>query len=137
MEFPRLDPIPIPAPVWLMKVLSLLTMALHFFAVQVLIGSLVAVLILNYRVRKHSDPSAKTALSVIARRIPIVMTYVINLGVPPLLFLQVLYGRAIYTSTVLIAVMWLSIVFQLMAAYYLLYVVSDRASTTVGKPLWL
>ncbi len=28
------------------------------------------------------------------------MTYVINLGVPPLLFAQVLYGRAIYTSSV-------------------------------------
>jgi len=32
-----------------------------------------------------------------------VMTFVINLAVPPLLFAQVLYGRALYTSSVLIA----------------------------------
>ena len=35
-------------------------------------------------------------------RLTVVMTFVINLGVPPLLFAQVLYGRALYTSSVLI-----------------------------------
>ena len=36
----------------------------------------------------------------LARRLTVVMTYVINLGVPPLLFAQVLYGRALYTSSI-------------------------------------
>jgi hypothetical protein len=45
-----------------------------------------------------------------ARRLPIVMTYVINLGVPPLLFTQVLYGQALYTSSVLIGLWLISVI---------------------------
>jgi predicted permease len=49
------------------------------------------------------------------------MTFVINLAVPPLLFAQVLYGRALYTSSVLIGLYWISIIGLLMLAYWLLY----------------
>lgn len=128
MLYPAMDPIPVPAPVWLMKGLLLLTTALHFFAMQVLIGSLVAVIIYSLRGKSRGDASYLTAASVVARRLPIVMTYVINLGVPPLLFLQVLYGRTIYTSTVLIGATWISVIFLLIACYWLLYRTSDRAA---------
>ncbi len=131
MQFPNVDPIPIPAPVWLMKTLGLLTLALHFFAVQILIGSLLAVCYFSYRGRK-GELSYQTAAAVIARRLPIVMTYVINLGIPPLLFAQVLYGRALYTSSILIAVIWISVIFILMAVYWLLYRIAER--TREGKP---
>ena len=43
----------------------------------------------------------------LARRLTVVMTFVINLAVPPLLFAQVLYGRALYTSSVLIGLYWI------------------------------
>lgn len=128
MLYPAMDPIPVPAPVWLMKGLLLLTTALHFFAMQVLIGSLVAVILYSLRGKSRGDASYMTAASVVARRLPIVMTYVINLGVPPLLFLQVLYGRTIYTSTVLIGATWISVIFLLIACYWLLYRTSDRAA---------
>jgi hypothetical protein len=62
------------------------------------------------------------------------MTYVINLGVPPLLFAQVLYGRALYTSSVLIGVYWISIIGILMLAYWLLYRFSARLEA--GKSAW-
>ena len=62
-----------------------------------------------------------------ARRLTVVMTFVINLGVPPLLFAQVLYGRALYTSSVLIGVYWISIVAILMLTYWLLYRFSGAA----------
>ena len=39
--FPTPDPIPLPAPVWLLKLLSLLTLGLHFGAVMILVGSLI------------------------------------------------------------------------------------------------
>ena len=115
-----------------MKVLSLLTLALHFFAVQILIGSLVAVIYFSLKARSNG-PAAQGAALTVARRLPIVMTYVINLGVPPLLFAQVLYGRALYTSSILIAVQWIGVVFILMGCYWLLYRISDR--TTYGKPV--
>ncbi len=132
MQFPHVDPIPIPAPVWLMKVLGLLTLALHFFAVQILIGSLLAVCYFTYRGRR-GDAAFQTAASVIAHRLPIVMTYVINLGIPPLLFAQVLYGRALYTSSILIGVVWISVIFLVMAIYWLLYRIAEK--THEGKPV--
>ena len=62
------------------------------------------------------------------------MTYVINLGVPPLLFTQVLYGRAFYTASVLIGVYWISVIFLLMACYWLLY--RFNASVERGRSAW-
>lgn len=63
----------------------------------------------------------------IAHRLPTVMAFVINLGVPPLLFAQVLYGRALYTSSVLIGAYWISVIFLLMGSYYGLYYSAKRA----------
>jgi len=132
MQFPHVDPIPIPAPIWLMKVLSLLTLTLHFFAVQMLIGSLVAVIYFSLRSRGSKGAGAQVATLAVARRLPIIMTFVINLGVPPLLFAQVLYGRALYTSSILIAAQWISVIFLVMGCYWLLYRISERA--LVAKP---
>jgi hypothetical protein len=56
------------------------------------------------------------------------MTYVINFGVPPLLFAQVLYGRALYTSSVLIGFYWFSVIIVLTLTYFLLYRAVDRAN---------
>jgi hypothetical protein len=62
------------------------------------------------------------------------MTYVINLGVPPLLFAQVLYGRALYTSSVLIGAYWISIIAILTLTYWLLYQFSGRLEA--GRSAW-
>jgi hypothetical protein len=62
------------------------------------------------------------------------MTFVINLAVPPLLFAQVLYGRALYTSSVLIGVYWISIIGILMLTYWLLYRFTARLEA--GKSAW-
>jgi hypothetical protein len=63
----------------------------------------------------------------IAHRLPTLMAFVINLGIPPLLFAQVLYGRALYTSSVLIGAYWISVIGLLMASYYGLYAAAKRA----------
>jgi hypothetical protein len=70
----------------------------------------------------------------LARRLTVLMTFVINLAVPPLLFSQVLYGRALYTSSVLIGVYWISIIGLLMAIYWLLYRFTARLEA--GKSAW-
>src|SRR6266567_2268328 len=130
-SFPAVDPIPLPAPVWLLKLLHIVTLALHFVAVDLLLGGLLIAVLLNL-LTKSSE--AKTAAAAIARRLPIVMTYVINLGVPPLLFAQVLYGRALYTSSVLIGVYWISIIAVLTLTYWLLYRFTARLEA--GKSAW-
>lgn len=108
-----------------MKALSLVTLSLHFVAVMLFIGSLGAAIFFNFTGHRSGDQQRLTASQVLANRLPVTMTFLINLGVPPLLFAQVLYGRAIYTSSVLIAVSWISIIFLLFLAYWLVYKMQD------------
>jgi hypothetical protein len=136
--FPAVDPIPLPAPVWLFKALHMLTLSLHFIAVEMLLGGLLvaSVLCLLAGSGKGSERAELrlNAAGALARRLPIVMTYVINLGVPPLLFAQVLYGRALYTSSVLIGAYWIAVIFLLMLCYWLLY--QFAAGIEAGKNVW-
>ena len=129
--FPNVDPIPLPAPIWLFKLLHIVTLSLHFVAMQILVGSLLIAVLLNLLGRSEA---AGTAASAISRRLTIVMTFVINLGVPPLLFAQVLYGRAIYTSSVMIGARWIAVIPALMLAYWLLY--RFAAGVETGRKVW-
>ncbi|MDR3739924.1 MAG: hypothetical protein P4L40_13000 [Terracidiphilus sp.] len=129
--YPAVDPIPLPAPIWLFKLLHIVTLSLHFVAVEMLLGGLL--IAVGFCVFGRS-PQASVAARAIAHRLTVVMTYVINLAVPPLLFAQVLYGRALYTSSVLIGTYWISVIVLLMAAYWLLYRFSARLDA--GKSAW-
>lgn len=135
--FPGLDPIPLPAPVWLFKGLHVLTLALHFTAMQIMVGSLLAAVALNLRGCATRGPQAgvlKACAGVLGGRLPVVMTFVINLGVPPLLFAQVLYGPALYTSSILIGAWWISVIVLLTFAYWLLY--RFAAGCEAGRQAW-
>jgi hypothetical protein len=130
-SFPAVDPIPLPAPIWLLKLLHIVTLSLHFVAVEMLLGGLLlAVLLSLFR----SSPLSQVAARALSRRLTVVMTFVINLAVPPLLFAQVLYGRALYTSSVLIGIYWISVIGLLMLTYWLLYQFSGRLQA--GKSAW-
>jgi len=134
--FPAVDPIPLPAPVWLFKALHDLTLSLHFLAAQMLLGGLAIGVWAAWR-SGRGGPAAgerRNLAAALARRLPIVMTYVINFGVPPLLFAQVLYGRAFYTSSVLIGGYWISVIGLLMLCYWLLYRFS--AGLEQGRAAW-
>ncbi len=45
--FPAVDPIPLPAPVWLLKLLHIVTLSLHFVAVEMLLGGLLLAVLLS------------------------------------------------------------------------------------------
>src|ERR1700689_5549849 len=129
--FPAVDPIPLPAPIWLFKLLHIVTLALHFVAVEMLLGGLLLAVLLSLF---SNSPLATVTARALARRLTVVMTYVINLGVPPLLFAQVFYGRALYTSSILIGVYWISIIVVLTLDYWLLYKFSARLEA--GESAW-
>ncbi|NOX55658.1 MAG: hypothetical protein GXP27_14710 [Planctomycetes bacterium] len=131
-EFPRLDPIPLPAPVWLFKTLEVVTVSLHLIAVQLLLSGLIVGTVWTWTARRRRDPLLTEASGTIARLLPIVMIYVINLGVPPLLFAQVLYGRALYTSSILMGGFWISVILLLMLVYSLLYLMASRAKKGIA-----
>lgn len=134
MPFPNPDPIPLPAPVWVFKSLHITTLTLHFAAVYLLVGGLLLATLWNYLGRRNAGSALAGSASALAHRMPILMTYLINLGIPPLLFAQVLYGQALYTSSVLIGAYWIAVIFLLMAGYYLLYLVNQRDEA--GRTWW-
>jgi len=132
---PALDPIPLPAPVALLKFLHILTLTLHFGALQLLLGGLLLATVWNLFGHSAKSSTAIEASGTVVRKLSIVTTYVINFGVPPLLFAQILYGRALYTSSVLIATWWIAVVFVIMAAYALLYRMAKLADK--NRPWWV
>lgn len=133
--FPALDPIPLPAPVWLFKILHGLTLTLHFAFLHMLIGGLFLVFAWNLVGHLTGNKGAVGASGVVAKKLTVITTYVINLGVPPLLFAQVLYGPALYTSSVLIGAWWISVVLSIIVAYTILYRMAHLAEK--GKSFWL
>ncbi len=126
--FPALDGIPLPAPVWLFKTLHVLLLSLHLVAMQYLMGSLVACALWEWRGRRPGQTVLRDGSRQLARWLPTVMTFVINLGVPPLLFAQVLYGTALYTSSALIGAFWIGVILWLLLMYSLIYVGQSRST---------
>lgn len=128
-QFPSVDPIPVPAPIWLLKLLHDLTFALHLTSVGMLMGGLVFTVLFALIGRMRGSWQMLQAGGMIAHRLPTLMAFVINLGIPPLLFAQVLYGRALYTSSILMGAYWISVIFLLIGSYYGLYVAARRADS--------
>lgn len=135
LPIPAPDPIPLPAPVWLMKALGDLTLTVHFIFLHLLIGGLFFAILWNFIGRLFNNKNSISASGVVINRLPIVMTYVINFGVPPLLFVQVLYGQVIYTATILIGLWWISVILAIIIAYFILY--RSGYLATEGKSFWL
>jgi len=109
----------LPAPWWFFYLLSTLTFTLHIILANILVGG--GLFLLWGYLRGSLSPEEEALHREAGRIMPLVMAFTINLGVPPLLFLQVMYGQFIYVSSVLMAVPWLSIFVLLIIAYYGLY----------------
>lgn len=65
--------------------------------------------------------------------LPIYTSVAITQGIVPLLFVQLIYGPMFYTSSVLMAAPWFSIIFILLAAYFLVYVVVYKCIPTAAE----
>ena len=123
---PDPDPIPLPAPVFLLKALLVLTFILHLFPMNLLLGGgFIAPLTEWLGRRRQSLYHLKLARS-LATTLPIATAFAITLGVAPLLFIQVLYGQFFYTSSILMAWPWLSVVLLMILGYFGVYVYALR-----------
>ena len=103
--------------VWF-EILLTLTFVIHLLFMNVLLGSGLFAFWEEWRGR-GGEPSSASQLS---HAMPTALAMTVTFGVAPLLFIQVLYGQFIYTSSVLMAVLWLSVVGLLILAYYGLYI---------------
>jgi hypothetical protein len=123
---PLADPLPLPAPPSLLWALLQVTFFLHLVAMNVVLGG--SLLALHWRFSRRLEGARPRAalLAFFERALPVVVAAAVTLGVAPLLFLQVLYGRLFFTSSILMAWLWLAIVPLVILAYYGAYLLAFR-----------
>lgn len=109
----------IPAPAQIFILLEQLFFLIHIVLINSIFGlSFITV----YKLLKSSDmiESLQRDKS-IAKQIPILFALAINMAIPALLFIQVVFGHFFYTSSVLLGTFWILIIPLLIIAYYASY----------------
>lgn len=109
----------IPSPWMWFEVLLVLTFALHVIFMNLTVGS--AIIALAGRLG-FGKPGGRELANELGHRLPTTLALTVNFGVAPLLFVQVVYGQFLYTSSVLMAVFWLSAIAAVIVGYYCLYI---------------
>jgi len=139
MDPARLIPTPdiLPAPWWLFYILLVVTFTLHLIIANVMLGGGIMALASEWLKRKGEKDKGLGVHKEIAPKLPMTIALTVNLGIPPLLFLQILYGNFIYVSTVLMAVYWLSIFVLIILAYYGAYLYNLKYDRLAGSRIWV
>ena len=100
------------------QALLLVTFPLHLLAMNAMLGGLLIGLWSHLR---GGEVQRRLAHRV-ALAVPLLVALAVNLGVAPFLFLQVLYGQFIYTSSILMGMGWIMVIPMLLVAYRLVYI---------------
>ena len=114
---PTADTIPVH---WLwFQVLLIFTFFIHMILMNLLLGGSLLTLwdLFTGKLEKRTSGS-----------IPTLVALTVNFGVPPLLFIQVLYGHFFYSSSVMLAVPWILVVPILILAYYGAYIFVKKSN---------
>jgi hypothetical protein len=112
---PRPETLQVPSLMF--RILLTLTFVLHLVLMNIALGG--SILNAAYRLRRGKAAPGSAGL-------PSTIALAVNLGVPPLLFVQVLFGQFFYSSSVLMASYWLAVVPLLILAYYAAYIMQGR-----------
>jgi len=107
----------LPAPFWLIQVFKVAGFTLHMVPMNVWFAGLAVALIVQARGSEHGKRWAQRLM----REMPIIVAFGVNLGIVPLLFIQVAYAKLFYPATILMAWFWLFVVLLLIPAYYGVY----------------
>ncbi|MDT7972725.1 MAG: hypothetical protein RRB24_07830, partial [Armatimonadota bacterium] len=113
---PTPEPIPLPAPVWLLQGLLLVTFLVHLVPMNLTLGGLVFL-----SLGELSGRIDETMRRWVIGYLPITTAFTITTGVAPLLFLQVTYGQFFFPAAILIAWAWLAVIIALLLGYYGIY----------------
>jgi len=130
MDPANLIPIPdaIPVPWGIFESLLIVTFFAHVLFVNAMLGSAFIALVREIRTPATAPPPCPD----IANKLPYTIAFAVNFGVAPLLFLQVLYGHFIYSSSILMGAYWLSVIALLILAYYSAYIYKMRHDLRTG-----
>lgn len=98
--------------------LLMLTFPLHLLAMNAMLGTaLIAFVAHLLPGQQHRDLAHE-----LAKALPFLVAFTVNLGVAPLLFVNVIYGHLLYSSTVLMGLFWLAVIPIMILAYYMVYI---------------
>ncbi|CCO22378.1 hypothetical protein [Maridesulfovibrio hydrothermalis] len=115
-------------PVWPVT-LSIITFSIHLLLMNAVFGGTAIVVC-------HSFSGGTEISRSVSKKLPTILALAINAGVPPLLFLQAVYGQFSYVSSILMAVFWMVVIVALITGYYGLYFHNyryDKISPTTRK----
>lgn len=122
-SFPNLA-LPAPSPV--LELLLIVGFFLHVIPMNMMFGCTLLSSAFLFAGRGQPESFSARAGRGLASAIPIFISVAITQGIVPLLFLQVLYGPAYYTSSILIGAPWISILGLLLVAYYMTYAITYK-----------
>jgi hypothetical protein len=112
------------APLWLVYILHIVTFTLHLIAMNFLVGGLIIILF-----GKVEDKWNNSVVQKFVKMFPNAMAATVTFGVAPLLFLQLLYPKQVYSAAIVSAWFWLMVVVAAIVSYYFLYAASFGAKS--------
>jgi hypothetical protein len=121
---PLVESIPIPWG-WF-DILLVLTFTVHILFMNALLGSAAIGLVRSLRGDHELAHD-------VGQKSPPLLALTINMGVAPLLFLQVLYGHFDYVSSVLMGGWWLAVIGALLFSYYGFYYYKFKYDSLSGS----
>lgn len=111
--------------------LSYLTYYLHLIFTGTMFG--VSVMAVVGHARGKNDPLWNALGSRMSRILPFTIAFAVNLGVAPLLFLQVLYGNFFYSAAIVIGMPWILLIPVLIVGYYMAYWLVFKRESSPGR----
>lgn len=123
----------IPVPWGWFYILLMLTFLLHLLVMNAMLGGGIIALISTLRGGEDNTLLSKE----FSYKWPYTIAFAVNMGVAPLLFVQVLYGQFIYSSSIMMAAWWLSIVVMLILAYYGAYIYDFKFDALGGLRIFM
>jgi hypothetical protein len=118
-----------PAPYWLLVSLKVLGFTLHLGPMHLWFAGLLLAALL----RQFGGVQARLLSERLMAQMPLIISIGVNLGIVPLLFLQVSYYRVFYPATVLMAWPWFGVIALLTVAYYGVYIYAVALKTKTRR----
>ncbi len=122
----------IPAPWGWFKFFLIATFLVHILLMNIMLGGGIITFLSGLK----SGGTAKPLQKDFSEKLTIVIAFVVNFGVAPLLFLQVLYGHFMYVSSQLMAVFWMAVIPLLILAYYSAYIYKFKFDALGNNRNW-
>jgi len=112
------------APLWLISLLHVVTLTFHLIAMNFLVGGVIIILF-----GKFEDKWNHPTVQKFVKLFPNAMAATVSFGVAPLLFVQLVYPKQIYSASIVSGWFWLMIVTAVIISYYFLYASSFTKKT--------